>query len=73
MPRPGVATDDQYATASTQTGMPVYANLHAAGAILGGAVPWKEKSGTGISVATGYAAAEAIVTPVARRVSEAIR
>lgn len=48
-------------------GAPVYGNLHAAGAIIGGAVPWKEKSGTGISIATGYAAAEAIgvanVTP----------
>jgi glycerol-3-phosphate dehydrogenase subunit B len=43
-------------------GAPVYANLHAAGAIIGGAVPWKEKSGTGISIATGYAAAEAIGT-----------
>jgi glycerol-3-phosphate dehydrogenase subunit B len=39
---------------------PVYGNLYAAGAIIGGAVPWKEKSGTGISIATGYAAAEAI-------------
>ena len=43
----------------------MYANLHAAGAILGGAIPWKEKSGTGISVATGYAAAEAILAPAA--------
>jgi glycerol-3-phosphate dehydrogenase subunit B len=54
-------------------GDPVYANLHAAGAILGGAVPWKEKSGSGISVASGYAAAEAIVTPTQHLVPEAIR
>jgi len=51
----------------------VYANLHAAGAILGGAVPWKEKSGTGISVATGYAAAGAILAPATRAISEAMR
>jgi glycerol-3-phosphate dehydrogenase subunit B len=51
----------------------VYANLHAAGAILGGAVPWKEKSGTGISVATGYAAAEAILAPAGQAVAEPVR
>jgi glycerol-3-phosphate dehydrogenase subunit B len=51
----------------------VYTNLHAAGAILGGAIPWKEKSGTGISVASGYAAAEAILAPAAQSVSEAVR
>ena len=49
-------------------------NLHAAGAILGGAVPWKEKSGSGISVASGYAAADAIVARTAPHlVTEAIR
>ena len=52
---------------------PVYMNLHAAGAILAGAVPWKEKSGTGISVATGYAAAQAILAPHAVPVVEPIR
>jgi glycerol-3-phosphate dehydrogenase subunit B len=68
----GVATDDLMRPVSAG-GDPVYSNLHAAGAILGGAVPWKEKSGTGISVATGYAAAEAIVTPSQHLVPEAIR
>jgi glycerol-3-phosphate dehydrogenase subunit B len=68
----GVATDDLMRPVSDD-GTPVYANLHAAGAILGGAVPWKEKSGSGISVASGYAAAEAIMAPTAHMVPEAIR
>jgi glycerol-3-phosphate dehydrogenase subunit B len=68
----GVATDAQMRPIDRK-GNPVYTNLHAAGAIIGGATPWKEKSGTGISVATGYAAAEAIVAPSARSVSEAVR
>jgi glycerol-3-phosphate dehydrogenase subunit B len=55
----GVGVDEQMRPVAGD-GSPVYGNLHAAGAIIGGAVPWKEKSGTGISVATGYAAAEAI-------------
>lgn len=40
---------------------PVIANLHAAGAMLACAQPWKEKSGDGISLVTGYCAAEAIL------------
>jgi glycerol-3-phosphate dehydrogenase subunit B len=68
----GVATDDLLRPVDG-SGRPVYANLHAAGAILGGAVPWKEKSGTGISVASGYAAAEAILAPQPQPVSEAVR
>jgi glycerol-3-phosphate dehydrogenase subunit B len=68
----GVATDDLLRPVDAG-GRPVYANLHAAGAILGGAVPWKEKSGTGISVASGYAAAEAILAPQPQPVSEAVR
>jgi glycerol-3-phosphate dehydrogenase subunit B len=42
-------------------GEPAYDNLHAAGGVLAGAVPWRELSGTGISLATGYAAAAAIL------------
>jgi glycerol-3-phosphate dehydrogenase subunit B len=68
----GVATDDRMRPVNA-AGDPVYSNLHAAGAILGGAVPWKEKSGSGISVATGFAAAEAIATPTQQLVPEAIR
>jgi glycerol-3-phosphate dehydrogenase subunit B len=40
---------------------PVYLNLHAAGATLAGAEPWREASGNGISLATGFAAAQAIL------------
>jgi glycerol-3-phosphate dehydrogenase subunit B len=40
---------------------PVYPNLHAAGAVIGGARPWREKSGDGISLCTGYLAAGAIL------------
>jgi glycerol-3-phosphate dehydrogenase subunit B len=40
---------------------PVYENVHAAGATIAGAEPWREASGNGISVATGFAAAEAIL------------
>jgi glycerol-3-phosphate dehydrogenase subunit B len=42
-------------------GVPAYENLHAAGATLGGAVPWREGSGNGLSLASGYAAASAIL------------
>lgn len=68
----GVATDDQLRPLDG-SGSPVYENLHAAGAIIGGATPWKEKSGTGISVVTGYAAAEAILAPAPTPVSESVR
>jgi glycerol-3-phosphate dehydrogenase subunit B len=55
----GVAVDERMRPVDAH-GRPVCGNLHAAGSIIGGAIPWKEKSGTGISIATGYAAAEAI-------------
>ena len=42
-------------------GRPLYENLHAAGATLAGAVPWREASGNGVSLASGYAAAAAIL------------
>lgn len=42
-------------------GVRVYENLFAAGGIIGGAEPWKEKSGEGIAIVTGFAAAEAIL------------
>ncbi len=68
----GVAVDDSLRPIDGQ-GEPVYANLHAVGAILSGAVPWKEKSGTGISVATGYTAAEAILAPLRSPVAEPVQ
>jgi len=39
------------------SGRRVYENVLVAGATLAGSEPWKEKSGDGISLATGYAAA----------------
>ena len=42
-------------------GTPVYSNLRAVGAALAGAAPWREKSGDGISLATGFRAAAAIL------------
>jgi glycerol-3-phosphate dehydrogenase subunit B len=53
--RVGVAVDDQLRP-TDEGGRARFENLHAAGAILAGAVPWKEASGNGLSVATGYAA-----------------
>ncbi len=43
-------------------GAVLYDNVRVAGATLAGAEPWKEKSGDGISVATGYHAAMSVLT-----------
>jgi glycerol-3-phosphate dehydrogenase subunit B len=58
--RAGVAVDEKMRVVNGESG-PVYENLHAVGATLAGAVPWREASGNGISLASGYAAAEAIL------------
>jgi glycerol-3-phosphate dehydrogenase subunit B len=58
--RVGVPVDDRLRPTDAE-GRPVYENLHAAGATLAGAAPWREASGNGLSLATGYAAAEAIL------------
>jgi glycerol-3-phosphate dehydrogenase subunit B len=57
--RAGLAVDERLRPLGPRG--PVYENLHAAGATLAGAEPWREASGNGISVATGFAAAEAIL------------
>jgi glycerol-3-phosphate dehydrogenase subunit B len=54
--RVGVAVDEQFRPTDAD-GKPRYENLYAAGATLAGAAPWREGSGNGLSVATGYAAA----------------
>ena len=54
--RVGVPVDDRLRP-TDEDGSPRYENLHAAGAALAGAVPWREASGNGLSLATGYAAA----------------
>lgn len=58
--RAGVAVDDELRPVGPD-GRPVYENLHVAGATIAGAEPWREKSGNGISLATGYRAAAAIL------------
>jgi glycerol-3-phosphate dehydrogenase subunit B len=58
--RAGIAVDDHLRPLGT-TGEPVYRNLRAAGATLAGALPWREKSGDGISLSTGHRAAESII------------
>lgn len=55
----GVAVD-QGMRPLNQGGEPAFRNLRAVGAMLAGAEPWREKSGEGISLATGFAAATAI-------------
>jgi glycerol-3-phosphate dehydrogenase subunit B len=61
--RAGVAVDASSRPVDGN-GAPAYENLHAAGATLAGAVPWREASGNGISLASGYAAASAILEAV---------
>jgi glycerol-3-phosphate dehydrogenase subunit B len=58
--RVGVAVDDTLRPIDEED-RPVYENLHASGATLAGALPWQEASGNGLSLATGYAAAAAIL------------
>jgi glycerol-3-phosphate dehydrogenase subunit B len=42
-------------------GSVVHPNVHAVGALVHGAVPWRELSGNGLALATGLAAADAIL------------
>jgi glycerol-3-phosphate dehydrogenase subunit B len=58
--RAGVAIDEKMRPVDGRDD-PVYENLHAVGATLSGAVPWREASGNGLSLASGYAAASAIL------------
>jgi glycerol-3-phosphate dehydrogenase subunit B len=58
--RVGVMVDDRLRP-TDEDGSPRYENLHAAGAALAGAVPWREASGNGLSLATGYAAGTIVV------------
>jgi glycerol-3-phosphate dehydrogenase subunit B len=55
--RAGIAVDDSLRPVD-DAGRPVFDNVHVVGAMLAGAEPWKEKSGDGISLASGYRAAE---------------
>jgi glycerol-3-phosphate dehydrogenase subunit B len=58
--RAGVAVDRELRPIG-DGGERVLENVLVAGATLAGAVPWKEKSGDGVSLATGFRAAELII------------
>jgi glycerol-3-phosphate dehydrogenase subunit B len=58
--RAGVAVDDGLRPVDGAVGR-VYENVLVAGATLAGAQPWKEKSGDGLSLASGHRAAELIL------------
>jgi glycerol-3-phosphate dehydrogenase subunit B len=60
MARAGIAVDDELRPLDAG-GEPVYENVRVAGASIAGAVPWKEKSGDGISLASGHRAAGLIL------------
>lgn len=62
--RAGIDVDERFQPVG-RDGRPVYDNLYAAGAILAGAVPWREQSGNGLALTTGYAAASAILEQAA--------
>lgn len=59
--RAGVRVDSRMRPLDAD-GNVVHRNLHAAGALLRGAVPWRELSGNGLALASGLAAAEAILS-----------
>lgn len=60
MARAGLAVDADQRPLD-EGGERAYENVVVAGASLAGAVPWKEKSGDGLSLATGFRAAELIL------------
>jgi glycerol-3-phosphate dehydrogenase subunit B len=60
MARAGLAVDDRLRPLDAD-GRPAFANVVAAGAVLGGALPWREHSGNGLALATGFAAASHIL------------
>lgn len=61
--RAGVAVDGALRPVGGD-GSPLYTNVRVAGATVAGANPVSEKSGAGVSVATGYAAAGSILAEV---------
>ena len=63
--RPGYFDDHPMARAGVAVGPDLrpegHENVLVAGATLAGAEPWREKSGDGISLATGHRAAELVL------------
>ncbi|MGH2828312.1 MAG: glycerol-3-phosphate dehydrogenase subunit GlpB [Actinomycetota bacterium] len=60
MGRAGVSVDDSMRPLDGD-GNVMYGNLTVVGASLGGSEPWREKSGDGISLTSGYRAADVII------------
>lgn len=60
MARAGIAVDERLRPVDAE-GNVAFDNLFAAGAALGGAQPWRELSGNGLALASGFAVASAIV------------
>ncbi len=60
MGRAGVAVDAELRPVDAR-GERLYENVLVAGATLAGAEPWREKSGDGLSLSTGYRAAELVL------------
>ena len=58
--RAGIAVDGSLRPVDA-SGAPLRDDVFVAGATLGGAEPWREKSGAGIDIATGWAAAGSIL------------
>jgi glycerol-3-phosphate dehydrogenase subunit B len=68
MSRAGVAVDDELRPVDA-AGDVLLQNVRVAGATLAGAVPWREKSGDGISLASGWRAAELVLGATGRTAS----
>lgn len=60
MARAGISVDERLRPLDIE-GNVAFRNLFAAGAALGGAEPWRELSGNGLALASGFAVASAIV------------
>ena len=60
MGRAGVSVDAELRPVDAR-GERLYENVLVAGATLAGAEPWREKSGDGLSLSTGYRAAELVL------------
>lgn len=58
--RAGLVVDDRMRPVDPG-GAPLWSNVHAVGALVAGAEPWREKSGEGIAIAGAYRAATAIL------------
>lgn len=60
MARAGLAVDEHFRPIDVRGGV-AFENLFACGAVLGGAEPWREQSGNGLALSTGFAAASNIL------------